>query len=241
MAWYQQSTHDRDTHRGTVSRGRVHTACGIQFTASGRALRTGPPHPHQTCLDCGLTAAQTGEGVIAMAQQQDTTPITGRRTGPAHDVTEDNAALGQETRGHEATPHSPAPQSGNVPDPGQPPVKRPSRSAPGGQPDTTTPADPASPAAHPDRGDQPSEGREQPHLGRPTSTVDGIPADPGQGYPVNSPVPDPPVISADAAARVLQEYFLANADRGDDAANDELVAEMLRRIRARQAAPEDGC
>jgi hypothetical protein len=58
---------------------------------------------------------------------------------------------------------------------------------------------------------------------------------------VNSPVPDPPLISADAAARALQEYFLANADRGDDAANDELVAEMLRRIRARQACPEGGC
>jgi hypothetical protein len=58
---------------------------------------------------------------------------------------------------------------------------------------------------------------------------------------VSSPVPDPPLISAEAAARALQEYFLANADRGDDAANDELVAEMLRRIRARQASPEGGC
>ncbi|MGH3754617.1 MAG: hypothetical protein ACRDRP_18345 [Pseudonocardiaceae bacterium] len=58
---------------------------------------------------------------------------------------------------------------------------------------------------------------------------------------MSAPVPDPPLLSADAAARALQEYFLANADRGDDAANDELVAEMLRRIRARQAAPEGGC
>jgi hypothetical protein len=49
------------------------------------------------------------------------------------------------------------------------------------------------------------------------------------------------VISADAAARALQEYFLANADRGDNAANDELVAEMLRRMRALQADQEGGC
>lgn len=75
--------------------------------------------------------------------------------------------------------------------------------------------------------------------------VDGIPSpsnDPGpQGYPVTSPVPGPPLLSADTAARALQEYFLANADRGDNAANDELVVEMLRRIRARRASHEDSC
>lgn len=54
-------------------------------------------------------------------------------------------------------------------------------------------------------------------------------------------MPDAPLISAAAAARALQEYFLANADRGDNAANDELVAEMLRRIRTVQASPEGGC
>jgi hypothetical protein len=54
-------------------------------------------------------------------------------------------------------------------------------------------------------------------------------------------VPDPPLISADAAARALQEYFLANADRGDHVANDELVAEILRRIRALRASQEGGC
>jgi len=53
--------------------------------------------------------------------------------------------------------------------------------------------------------------------------------------PADRWTPGPPLISADAAARALQEHFLANADRGDDAANDELVAELLRRIRARQA------
>ena len=61
----------------------------------------------------------------------------------------------------------------------------------------------------------------------------------GEGCPVSSPVvPGPPLISADAASRALQEYFLANADRGDNAANDELVAELLRRMRASR---EGGC
>jgi hypothetical protein len=42
------------------------------------------------------------------------------------------------------------------------------------------------------------------------------------------------VISADAAGRVLCDYFLANADRGDHTANDALVAELVRRMRAGQ-------
>lgn len=57
---------------------------------------------------------------------------------------------------------------------------------------------------------------------------------------INPPV-QLPVISADAAARALQEYFLANADRGDNAANDELVTELAHRIRTQQACPEGGC
>ncbi|MGH3777146.1 MAG: hypothetical protein ACRDRR_15680 [Pseudonocardiaceae bacterium] len=51
----------------------------------------------------------------------------------------------------------------------------------------------------------------------------------------------PALISADVAARALQECFLANDDRGDNAANDELVAELVRRIRALQASPEGDC
>ncbi|MGH3897919.1 MAG: hypothetical protein ACRDTA_06605 [Pseudonocardiaceae bacterium] len=47
-------------------------------------------------------------------------------------------------------------------------------------------------------------------------------------------MPGPPVISTEAAARALCELFLTNADRGDHAANDHLVAEMVGRIRARQ-------
>jgi hypothetical protein len=52
---------------------------------------------------------------------------------------------------------------------------------------------------------------------------------------VSSPVPGPPVISADAAARMLCDYFLANAERGDNAANDEFVTELALRMRTAQA------
>ncbi|MGH3767919.1 MAG: hypothetical protein ACRDS0_20235 [Pseudonocardiaceae bacterium] len=42
-------------------------------------------------------------------------------------------------------------------------------------------------------------------------------------------------MSPAAAAQALCDHFLTNAERGDHAANDELIAELLRRIRARQA------
>ncbi|MGH3477369.1 MAG: hypothetical protein ACRDQD_11070 [Nocardioidaceae bacterium] len=42
--------------------------------------------------------------------------------------------------------------------------------------------------------------------------------------------------SPDAAARALRDLFLTNADRGDNAANDELVAGLVRRIRAQQGS-----
>ena len=42
------------------------------------------------------------------------------------------------------------------------------------------------------------------------------------------------MISAEAAARALCELFLANADQGDNAANDHLIAEMVGCIRAQQ-------
>ncbi len=42
------------------------------------------------------------------------------------------------------------------------------------------------------------------------------------------------MISAEAAARALCELFLANADRGDNAANDHLIAEIVGRIRTQQ-------
>lgn len=49
------------------------------------------------------------------------------------------------------------------------------------------------------------------------------------------PASGPPLISADEAARMLCDYFLVNADRGDNTANDELVAELVRRMRAERA------
>ncbi len=55
-----------------------------------------------------------------------------------------------------------------------------------------------------------------------------------QGRLVSSPAPGPSMISAEAAARALCELFLANADRGDNAANDHLIAEMVGRIRTQQ-------
>ena len=62
-----------------------------------------------------------------------------------------------------------------------------------------------------------------------------------EGHTVSSPVPGPLLISADAAAQALEECFLANADQGDHAANDDLVAELLRRMRALRASREGGC
>ncbi|MGH3898351.1 MAG: hypothetical protein ACRDTA_08865 [Pseudonocardiaceae bacterium] len=71
-----------------------------------------------------------------------------------------------------------------------------------------------------------------PPAGRRSST----PESPG-GQPDPTPVITRPVIMSPAgAAQVLCDHFLANTDRGDHAANDELIAELLYRIRARQAA-----
>ncbi|MGH3926812.1 MAG: hypothetical protein ACRDTT_28770 [Pseudonocardiaceae bacterium] len=66
--------------------------------------------------------------------------------------------------------------------------------------------------------------------GRRSST----PEAPG-GQPDPNPVITSPVIMSPAAvAQALCDHYLTNADRGDDAANDELIAELLRRIRARR-------
>jgi hypothetical protein len=51
---------------------------------------------------------------------------------------------------------------------------------------------------------------------------------------VSSSVPGPPTISTEAAATALCELFLANADRGDNAANDHLITEIVGRIRSQQ-------
>ncbi|MGB9279923.1 MAG: hypothetical protein WCB57_07530 [Pseudonocardiaceae bacterium] len=57
---------------------------------------------------------------------------------------------------------------------------------------------------------------------------------------MNPSVPGFPLISANAASKALQKYFLANADRGDNAANDELVDALLRRIRAQRVSSAGG-
>ena len=51
-SWYRQSTRDQDTHRGYVYRSWVHTLCGQQFNAYGRALTGEPREPSQICLTC---------------------------------------------------------------------------------------------------------------------------------------------------------------------------------------------
>lgn len=56
--------------------------------------------------------------------------------------------------------------------------------------------------------------------------------------PGGQPDPIPVIMSPGAAAQALCDQFLANADRGDHAANDELVTELLCRIRSRQATWE---
>lgn len=58
---------------------------------------------------------------------------------------------------------------------------------------------------------------------------------------MSSPVSAPPLIDCvDAAAQALCDYFLANTDRGDNATNDELVAELVHRIRTQQASSDGG-
>jgi hypothetical protein len=51
-SWYWQSTRDQDTHRGVVYRARVHTLCGQQFNAYGKALTGEPRDPSQICPPC---------------------------------------------------------------------------------------------------------------------------------------------------------------------------------------------
>ncbi|MGH4011714.1 MAG: hypothetical protein ACRDTH_26705 [Pseudonocardiaceae bacterium] len=59
-------------------------------------------------------------------------------------------------------------------------------------------------------------------------------SDRGEDHGTPPPTFLPIIDSPAAAGQALGDLFLANADRGDDAANDELVAELVRRIRAQQ-------
>lgn len=57
MTWYLQSLKAHDTHRGAITRGRVHALCGIQFEAitvafGAEALPGQPPDPEQICPEC---------------------------------------------------------------------------------------------------------------------------------------------------------------------------------------------
>jgi hypothetical protein len=104
----------------------------------------------------------------------------------------------------------------HCPDSGRPPAE----TAPGARPDTTTPVNPASGTGGAGGGDlQCGSGV---HRGMPR--------------PADLPVIDSP----EAAGRALGELFLTNADRGNDAANDDLVAEVVRRIRAQQGSRDGG-
>ncbi len=91
----------------------------------------------------------------------------------------------------EALPGVPvgAPQFGNPPDSGRPPVERPPRSvpAPGGWPDTTEPVESARLAADADRGDRPPGGYEQ----RPTKTPAGRRSSSPAPLPSRGGQPDP--------------------------------------------------
>jgi hypothetical protein len=51
-SWYRQSIRDQDTHWGYVYRSRVHTLCGQQFNAYGKALPGAPNDPSQICPLC---------------------------------------------------------------------------------------------------------------------------------------------------------------------------------------------
>jgi len=63
----------------------------------------------------------------------------------------------------------------------------------------------------------------------------------GEPSTVVDPAAHPAILSPELVTSLARQEFLANADRGDDAANDELVAEMLRRMRASRASHESDC
>lgn len=63
----------------------------------------------------------------------------------------------------------------------------------------------------------------------------------GEPSTVVDPAAHPAILSPELVTSLARQEFLANADRGDDAANDELVAELLRRIRAQRTCHAGGC
>lgn len=62
MTWYLRSLNTGDMHRGTMSRGMVHTPCGLQFHPIGRVtggleLLSELPNPELICPQCPLTGS----------------------------------------------------------------------------------------------------------------------------------------------------------------------------------------
>lgn len=47
---------------------------------------------------------------------------------------------------------------------------------------------------------------------------------------------DQPAVTRQQAAQAIMNYFLANAEAGNHAANDELIAELARHQRERRSA-----
>jgi len=114
----------------------------------------------------------------------------------------------------------------NSPDSGWPPAE----TAPGGQPDTTMPVESASAT-----GDAAGDALQRGMLGAGQVVIN-----PGVHRGTPCPTCLPVIDSPEAAGRALGELFLANANRGNDAANDDLVAEVVRRIRAQQDSRDGG-
>lgn len=53
MAWYAESTAAHGTHRGTLARGSVHTACGLRLAAQKVAQHPAPPaESNRICPQC---------------------------------------------------------------------------------------------------------------------------------------------------------------------------------------------
>jgi hypothetical protein len=108
-------------------------------------------------------------------------------------------------------PPSPiGPRFGSSPDSGRPPAE----TTPGGRPATTAPVDSTGLAGDAAGGEL--------RCGTPC--------------PAGLTVLDSPA----AAGQTLVQLFLANADRGDNAANDHLVAALVRRIRTQQHSRDGG-
>lgn len=60
------------------------------------------------------------------------------------------------------------------------------------------------------------------------------------GEPSRPACGDRVIASREDAGNALRDLFLANADRGDNAGNDQLVDALVRRMRALRASGDGG-